>query len=166
MLCVSFRCAFLALCALAALLPTFERGAAPARAESFSGWPAEWEGEALREVPLSARELQFNSNFPGRIAKFTDGRRELILRWVTQGTRQLHGSADCFRGLGYSVTPQPGINDGKRGMWSSFTAQRDAWLTASERSRRDAVKAGTYQPGPIQFEDDAAKAAAGAAGAR
>ena len=124
MLCVSIRYAFLALCTLAALLPAFERDAAPASVESFPGWPTEWEGEPLRQVPLNARELQFNNNFPGRIAKFTDGRREMILRWVTQGTRQLHGSADCFRGMGYSVTPQPGINDGKRGMWSSFTAQR------------------------------------------
>jgi hypothetical protein len=124
MLCVSLRCAFFALCALVAALPAFERGAVPANAETFPGWPAEWEGEPLREVPLSARELQFNSNFPGRIAKFTDGRRELILRWVTQGTRQLHGSSDCFRGMGYAVTPQPGIFDTRRGMWSSFLAQR------------------------------------------
>lgn len=124
MLCVSFRCTFLALCALAAVLATFERGATHTISEAFPGWPTEWEGERLRELPLNAVELQFNSNFPGRIAKFTDGRRELILRWVTQGTRQLHGSADCFRGMGYSVTPQPGINDGKRGLWSSFIAQR------------------------------------------
>lgn len=45
-------------------------------------------------------------------------------------------------------------------------AYDDTWLTASERSRRDAVKAGTFQHGPIQFEDDAARAAAGTAGAR
>ena len=125
MLCVSLRCGFLALCALVALLPTFGREALSASSEAFPGWPAEWEGEALNEVPLSARELEFNSNFPGRIAKFTDGRRELILRWVTQGTRQLHGSSDCFRGMGYTVTPQPGLIDTKRGMWSSFLAERD-----------------------------------------
>ena len=124
MLCVSLRCVFLAFCALAALLPTFDRDAALFSAETFPGWPTEWDGEPIREVPLDARELQFNSNFPGRIAKFTDGRRELILRWVRQGTRQLHGSADCFRGIGYTVTPQPGIVDAKRGTWSSFLAQR------------------------------------------
>ncbi len=124
MLCVSLRCAFLALCALAASLPMFQRAAVSVSLEAFPGWPTEWDGEPLREVPLDARELQFNSSFPGRIAKFTDGRRELILRWVTQGTRQLHGSADCFRGMGYSVTPQPGVIDAQRGMWSSFLAVR------------------------------------------
>lgn len=124
MLCVSLRSAFLALCALAALLPIFAPDARPVSGDAFPGWPTNWEGEPLRELPLSDREMQFNSNFPGRIAKFTDGRRELILRWVTQGTRQLHGSSDCFRGMGYGVTPQPGIDDGTRGMWSSFIAQR------------------------------------------
>ena len=126
MLCVISRCAFLAFCAWAALLPALQRDAVPAAIDAFPGWPKEWEGEPLREVPLNARELQFNRNFPGRIAKFTDGRRELILRWVTQGTRQLHGSSDCFRGMGYTVTPQPGMIDASRGMWSSFLAERGA----------------------------------------
>lgn len=124
MLCVSLRCVFLGLCAVAALLPTFERRPVAASAAAFPGWPTQWEGEPIREVPLNARELRFNSNFPGRVAKFTDGRRELILRWVTQGARQLHGSADCFRGMGYSVTPQPGVNNGSGGVWSSFMAER------------------------------------------
>ena len=134
MLCMSLRAPFFALCGFAALLPTFQPGPATRSAEAFPGWPTEWEGEPLRELPLDARELEFNRNFPGRVAKFTDGRRELVLRWVTQGTRQLHGSADCFRGMGYSVTPQPGLDTGKHGMWSSFIAARgDQRLLVRER---------------------------------
>lgn len=123
MLRVILRCVFIALCMIAALLPRIGADTRPEETATFRGWPTEWEGEPLHEVPLNARELEFNRNFPGRIAKFTDGRRELILRWVTQGTRQLHGSADCFRGMGYAITPQPGLIDGRRGTWSSFLAR-------------------------------------------
>ena len=119
-----WRSAFLVLCAVAALLPAIGNDVVAHRAEEFTGWPAEWEGEPIQEVPLSERELRFNSNFPGRIAKFTDGRRDLILRWVTQPTRQLHGSADCFRGMGYRITPRPATRDTKGATWSCFLAER------------------------------------------
>ena len=121
---VILRCAFLLLCAVCAMLPAVGNERVVASTEGFSGWPTEWEGEAIRERPLSEREQRFNGNFPGRIAKFTDGRREFILRWVTQGTRQLHGSADCFRGMGYTVTPQSAMIDGRRATWSCFVAER------------------------------------------
>ncbi|HSH39959.1 MAG TPA: hypothetical protein VK993_14385 [Chthoniobacterales bacterium] len=119
------RAAFFVLCAIAAWLPTIEDDVRPQAPQHFAGWPAEWEGEPIAEVPLTAREHQFNGNFPGRIAKFTDGRREIILRWVTQGTRQLHGSADCFRGMGYTVEPQPAVRVGNGATWSCFTAERE-----------------------------------------
>lgn len=121
-----WRCAFVALCAVLACLPAIGNDAVVKRAEGFPGWPVEWEGELIREVPLSERELRFNRNFPGRIGKFTDGRRDLILRWVTQGTRQLHGSADCFRGMGYTIIPQPAMIDARRATWSCFIAERDS----------------------------------------
>jgi hypothetical protein len=118
------RAAFLVLCAVAAWLPAIGNEVAAQQHEGFPGWPADWDGEPITEVRLSERELRFNSNFPGRIAKFTDGRRDLILRWVTQGTRQLHGSADCFRGMGYTIKPQPATRDGRGAIWSSFRAER------------------------------------------
>src|SRR5262245_8451285 len=65
----------------------------------FPGWPSTFEGRSLRELPLSEREERFGAGFPGRIARFTDGQRELIIRWVAAPTRQLHSAADCFRGL-------------------------------------------------------------------
>jgi hypothetical protein len=121
---VILRCGFLALCAIAAWLPTFGDEATVVRADEFPGWPAAWEGEPINEVALSESERRFNRKFPGRIAKFTDGRRELIFRWVTQSTRQLHGSADCFRGMGYTIAPEPAVIDRQRATWSCFSAKR------------------------------------------
>ena len=118
------RCVFVALCAIAAWIPAVGDEAVVERAAGFPGWPVEWEGQPLSEVPLSDSELRFNRRFPGRMAKFTDGRRELIFRWVTQSTRQLHGSADCFRGMGYTITPQPAVIDARRATWSCFSAKR------------------------------------------
>jgi hypothetical protein len=121
---VIWRCAFLALCAIAAWLPAVGDEVRVEGVVGFPGWPAEWEGELISAVPLSESDVRFNRRFPGRIAKFTDGRRDLIFRWVTHGTRQLHGSADCFRGMGYTITPQPAVIDARRGTWSRFSATR------------------------------------------
>src|SRR3712207_7200250 len=52
---------------------------------------------------------RWSRNFPGAVGKFSDGERELLIRWVTRGTRQLHSTSDCLRGAGYSVTPQPAL---------------------------------------------------------
>jgi hypothetical protein len=73
----------------------------------FPGWPTHYEQQALTELPLSTREVAFVRDFPGRVGRFTDGRREFIIRFVSAPTRRLHSAADCFRGMGYSVTPLP-----------------------------------------------------------
>ncbi|MEY2483039.1 MAG: hypothetical protein QOK24_1567 [Verrucomicrobiota bacterium] len=127
------RATFVGLCAAAALAPLRAPNNAPA-SHSLPAWPQEWEGTAIQQIALSDRDQKFNENFPGRIAKFTDGRRELILRWVTTASRQLHSSADCFRGAGFSVTPQPALRDGKGERWSCFLAVRgDHRLLVRER---------------------------------
>ncbi|HKP92379.1 MAG TPA: hypothetical protein VJS88_00660 [Chthoniobacterales bacterium] len=117
------RCAFLAMCALAALLPL--KASRPA---AFSGplpdWPARWDTEEIWRIPLSDRDTKFAEAFPGRIAKFTNGRREFIFRWVGIATRQLHSSADCFRGAGFTVSPEPAYRDEQGRRWSGFSATR------------------------------------------
>jgi hypothetical protein len=40
----------------------------------------------------------------------------------------------------------------------------EGWLSAKERNRIEAAKSGTLDPGPIQFEDESARAAAAGAG--
>lgn len=120
-----FRTTFLVLCAIAAVLPLSGAGDPPAPGSyQLANWPVEFEGTQLQSVPLSEPEARFNAGFPGQIAKFTAGRRQLILRRVTTATRKLHSAADCFRGLGYAVTPQPAMRDAQGQRWSCFLARR------------------------------------------
>ena len=92
----------------------------------FPGWPNEYEEKRLTQLPLTKKEQGFVQDFPGSIARFSDGRRELIIRWVKEPTRKLHPAGDCFKGIGYTITPQPievnqdGINMG------CFTAEKDS----------------------------------------
>jgi len=117
------RIGFLVLCTIDALVPLKARNLT-VRTPAFPGWPTEWEGQPIQELSLSERDQKFSRSFPGKIAKFTDGRREFIFRWITTASRQLHSSADCFRGMGYSITAQPAIRDLRGKCWSSFNATR------------------------------------------
>jgi exosortase/archaeosortase family protein len=124
-------------CAAAALLPLLlpkPAAATPPGQVAFPGWPAEFEGRPLVAQPLSEREQVFLTDFPGRVGKFTDGKRTIILRWTDRPTRMLHLSSDCFRGAGFRVTPEAamGTSDGVR--YSRFRADRGGErLIVSER---------------------------------
>jgi hypothetical protein len=91
--------------AAAALAPLVERSNGATAGAPFPGWPAEYQGRAVVELPLTPREAAFVQDFPGRVGRFTDGRREIIIRWLGAPTRKLHAAADCFRGSGYAITP-------------------------------------------------------------
>jgi len=114
---------FAALCCLAALAPF----AAPSRGapghDRFPGWPASFEGRAITPLPLSPLEERFQHSFPGRVGRFSDGKREIILRWVSAGTRKLHPAGDCFKANGYALVPLPIQVLGEQ-RWSGFTARR------------------------------------------
>ncbi len=124
---------FLLSCFAAALMPLFPlgdsggrgRGSAGAGAEIFPGWPVHPAGRGWRELPLGEREAGFAKDFPGRVARFHDGEREWVLRWVTSPTRRLHPAADCFRGAGYVITPLSIVTDEKGRRWARFRAERD-----------------------------------------
>src|SRR5262245_36719514 len=116
---------FMLACLLAAWIPFALPTPARVEIADFPGWPAQFEGRALRALPLSASEQRFATDFPGRMARFTDGQREIVLRWVSAPTRKLHPAADCFRGSGYSVTALP-MELASGGRWSSFEARRGA----------------------------------------
>ena len=47
-----------------------------------------------------------------------------LLRKVTSATRKLHPAADCFRGAGFSVDPQPIAVDEQGRRWSVFIAKK------------------------------------------
>jgi hypothetical protein len=107
-------------------MPLFSVQSEPASAgaAAFPGWPAEFEGKPLTQLPLTEIERRFNKDFPGRIARFTDGEREFVIRWVTEATRKLHPASDCFQGLGYSVKPLALHRDDRGSLWSSFAATK------------------------------------------
>lgn len=132
---------YLVACLLAALVPWLPIKSKPQGVGdevAFPGWPTHFEGRVLTSLPLSKRELRFSGDFPGRIARFTDGRREIIIRWVTEATRKLHPASDCFEGVGYSVSPLPLRVDEAGQRWGSFTAVRqNEKLRVIERIYRD-----------------------------
>jgi hypothetical protein len=101
---------------------------------AFPGWPDRFEGRGLKPLPPSSREERFAAEFPGRIARFSDGRREIIIRWVERETRALHPASDCFKGLGYSIKPLPARVDADGHRWGGFEARRgDEALRVFER---------------------------------
>lgn len=113
-------------CAVAALVPFLaaESGRSSFNASLFPGWPAQFEGKTLTPLPLTQLEQRFATDFPGKIARFTDGRREIVVRWVTEPTRKLHPASDCFQGIGYSVKPLALHRDAGGSLWSSFDATK------------------------------------------
>jgi hypothetical protein len=91
---------------------------------AFPGWPTEFEGKVLQPEPMQPRESRFYQAFPGKIAKFTDGERQIIIRWVSESTRQFHLTTRCFRAIGYDLTPRPAHQDSQGNHWGAFRATR------------------------------------------
>lgn len=108
----------------AALVPLVPRQSAVTSLDNFPGWPAHYEGLPLQQLPLTPLELRFQDSFPGRIGRFSDGEREIILRWVSRQTRMLHPAIDCFRGSGYDVTEPTITRDSDGYHWGRFIASR------------------------------------------
>ena len=99
-LCVSLM-PLLALLQLGSLL----LGPSPTQASTSPSveWPRSWQGQPLRPLAFGEVEARFAANFPGQIARLTNGQDLLIWRHVTQPTRMLHPAADCYKALGYRV---------------------------------------------------------------
>ncbi len=114
-------------CCLAALVPFVgpDRGNVTTDETTFPGWPAEFQGKPIEQLPLSGREKSFASGFPGRVATFTDGSRRIIMRWVTKPTRKLHPASRCFKGIGYDVRPLPIRINNQGRHWSCFEAKKN-----------------------------------------
>ncbi|MDZ4833343.1 MAG: exosortase/archaeosortase family protein [Candidatus Melainabacteria bacterium] len=89
-----------------------------------SAWPGEFEGCVLKPVKLSSVETKFSSEFPGRIAKFSDGKRTILYRQVNKPTRQLHPSSDCYKGNSFKLRPMAALRDTEGKVWSRFQASK------------------------------------------
>jgi hypothetical protein len=123
--------ALLVAAAAAAAAPLLPRPA-PAPAPPVR-WPATWEGRALRPLPPAPEDARLARDFPGRIARFSDGRRQVVLRRVAHATRALHPPRDCFAALGYRITPLP-MRRTRAGYSSCFEARRpDGAMQVCER---------------------------------
>lgn len=103
----------------------FDRHALAKHTSASPVWPTNFEGKPLDAMPLTMREQVFAETFPGSLARFRCEQDELVLRHVTQATRQLHSSRDCFRAAGYDITSLAQISDAEGRRWSRFKAQRD-----------------------------------------
>ncbi len=89
----------------AALAPFAAHSGGAVASAPFPGWPTHYEGRELVELPLTAREAGFTQDFPGRVGRFSDGQRQIIIRWVSAPTRLRHSAAECLRSIGYAITP-------------------------------------------------------------
>ena len=130
------RLVFALSCLLAILAPwvRVQSSPGPVPDTSFPGWPTSLQGRPLSRLPLSAQEERFLSVFPGKIGRFTDGKRQYILRWITQPTRRQHSALDCFRASGYQISAQTIWRDETGQAWSQFQATRKGQnLMVSER---------------------------------
>lgn len=88
-------------------------------------WPQQWDGAPLRPLALGAVEARFARQFPGHIARMTDGQRLFVMRHVSQPTRMLHPAADCYRALGWRIVQARLERDAQGRLWRCFNAQRD-----------------------------------------
>jgi hypothetical protein len=74
---------------------------------SATPWPTHFDARPLTRLPAAASDRAFTAGFPGHIAHFSDGTRHILLRQVSEVTRSLHPSRDCYRAMGYAITPLP-----------------------------------------------------------
>ena len=117
---------FLTVCALAFFAPFWysSEKKAQVQTQNFRGFSATFENQPLVELPLTEREKFFLEDFPGKVGRFSDGKREIVIRFVTEATRKLHPAGDCFRAIGYATKPLPLKVDDAGKRWSCFSAVR------------------------------------------
>jgi len=100
-------------------------------------WPHEFRGRPLVRVPLNQDEQRFLGDFPGAVARFSDGEHDILMRWVDQPTRRLHPAEDCYRGWGYEVSESKIHADADGTQWRCFTARTGARQRAVCEHLRD-----------------------------
>jgi len=126
---------FFCLCVIAACAPLWSTSTQrDDSSEAFPGWTAVPLPTDSTNIPPSAREARFASDFPGKIGTFTDGTRTYVVRWVHRPTRKLHPASDCLRALGYEVKPTPIFAAADGSHWGTSRAIRgNEQLRVSER---------------------------------
>jgi hypothetical protein len=112
-------------CLMAAIVPLIGTNKGMNDADApFPGWPAVFEGRPVRETELGEMEKAFERDFPGRMGRFTDGSRSIVLRWVTAPTHRVHSGADCLRSFGWQVEPGDLWRDSEGALWSTWDVSK------------------------------------------
>ncbi len=90
--------------------------------------------QPLTRLPATEMEAAFARSFPGTLASYDWGGRQVILRRVDRATRRLHPTRDCLRAAGFSTTEAATMTMSDGSVWARFYAGRDGkrW-TVSER---------------------------------
>ena len=132
------RIAFALACLLAALAPWLgAEAAASDEALPFPGW-ARLVPVGFHEIALSEQERLFAEGFPGRVARFSNGRQELVMRWTATASRRLHPSEHCLRGAGFELRPAargPAVRPGATAWIAERGEQRllvQEWIEAGD----------------------------------
>jgi hypothetical protein len=81
-------------------------------------------------MAASPQDESFARDFPGRLARFSAGERQVVIRWINAPTRRLHPASHCFQGVGYQLTPLPMARDASGALMGCFSARK-----AGERLR-------------------------------
>lgn len=125
---------FAVLASAAALVSLLDKPAVAASTGAFPGWPARHEGRALTMLAPAPEDAWLANRFPGKIARFSDGARQIVLRWTPGATRLLHPAATCFRGSGYTIDHAPMRRASNGATSTCFRARKDEHtLLACER---------------------------------
>ena len=130
------RLQWVAVCLAVVMVPILAGTFVPSSeaAGRFSGWAGDWDGAPLKRIDFTWRERAFIDGFPGQVAHFSDGRRELIMRYTERATRKMLPAADCFREAGFRISKLNGYTDAKGRNWSLFEAEKfGETLRVSER---------------------------------
>jgi len=90
-----------------------------------SAWPTQFDGKSLSPLPPAAADRYFENGFPGHVARFSDGRRQIVLRQINEATRKLRPARDCFQALGYTIDNAGMEREEAREARSCFDAVKD-----------------------------------------
>jgi hypothetical protein len=126
---------YLLACAVAAVAPLVPHRVGRPSGEGPVPWPRTFEGRRLVELPLGERDQRFARDFPGRIGLFSDGSRQIVLRFTTRATRRLHPASDCLKAVGYAIAPLPARLGPDGTTWGCFTARKREELVVCEQIR-------------------------------
>ena len=118
---------FYLLCCLSLAITLYDSGQQQSHVSSdqkFPGWPQQFMGQSITEVPLTSKEKKWFSSFPGKAARFQTYQTDLFIRWIERPTRRLHPVKDCLKATGYLVTPAPLQKDRQGKLWGCVHAEK------------------------------------------